>query len=177
MISVLICANLQVVLQCHLKITWQFQCMLSYQIIHRWSSESAVTENCIMVEKLHTNLSEEYTWKNQKHTLVIWIYNFIFILQYRSTRIRTEDQSQKYDYNRGWHTRLSVCNSYLSHPSLNNHSQLSWCMLGQMTVQISSSVAYSCRNTMFGKLNVFVGIVFHWQGICQKTGENTRLMS
>ena len=34
------------------------------------------------------------------------------------------------------------------------------------------------ENYLFGKTIVFVGIVFHWQGICQKKiGENRRVMS
>jgi len=109
MIGVLICANLQVVLQCHLKISWQFECVLSYQIVQRWSLESAVTKNCIMEDKetLNKPFWRIHLKKKTKARIIIYSIhfpcetkNFLFTLQYRSTGIRTEGQSQKYDYNR-----------------------------------------------------------------------------
>jgi len=108
MIGVLICANLQVVLQCHLKIAWPFEYVLSYRIVQRWSLESAVTRNCIMVDKVTLNKPfwRIHLKKTKARIITHFTHflcetnNFLFILQYRSTRIRTEGQSQKYDYNR-----------------------------------------------------------------------------
>jgi len=71
------------VLQCHLKIAWQFERVLSYQIVQRWPLESAVTKNCIMEDKeTLTNLSEEYAWKKQKQGLVF--IQFIFFVKLKT---------------------------------------------------------------------------------------------
>jgi len=157
MIGVLICANLQVVLQCHLKITWQFEWMLSYWTVQRWSLESTVTKNCTMEDKetLNKPFWRIHLKKKPKQGLVFIPFIFFVKLKtfcsfYRTGQLELEQwvKARSMITKEEWHTRLPVCNSYLSQPSLNNHTQRSWCMFCQVTVQISSSVAYSCCETI-----------------------------